>query len=62
MNGEQAVLCGGGWGRGGGAALGRHPQSPQPGLSHTMYLLSSLKKSTPPQNCQLHIFIMNDKQ
>jgi len=31
-------------------------------LSHRMYLLMSLGKSTPPQNRQLDIFISNSKQ
>jgi len=31
-------------------------------LSDTMYLLISFRKSTPPQNRQLNIFISNSKQ
>ena len=37
---EQAVLRRGGWGRGGGAALGRHPQSPQPGADIPSFFAS----------------------
>ena len=33
-----------------------------PILSYTMYLLFGLRKSTPPQNCQLNISISNSKQ
>ena len=33
-----------------------------PNLSDTMYLIISCKKSTPPQNRQLNMFISNSKQ